>query len=522
MTNSIAMKRRAFLAATGAAAFTAGTMGMRSVAMAAGHGTFTFGRGRETTQLDPHRSQLSSSWHIQHMVFDSLVTLDDNFEVQPSLAEAFEWQGNNLVFTLRAGAKFGNGREVTQEDVTKSLERALTSGGNPWGLMLRNRTAIKAMGDNQVVIEFSGPNNVALDAMTATLVCIMPMKEIEDGSYDGEGDMYMGTGPYMVEEHVANDRWVLKANPHYWGGAPKADTVVVRTIPSIQGIIAALRDGSIDAAMMDADPDAPALLAGIPNVSTSKLATTDFTYLAMNCNAEGSPFADKRVRQAVAYALDRDQILNFALAGESAPTSGWTQWGLTDDSKLTIRAQDLEKAKALVADAAPEKTTVKYLVRGGGALHQNIAQVVAQNLKEIGITCELETVDGGVWAKRVWGTNPSDMDLTSSQYTGFAHPLVTAHWWAPELSGFTKGYVPVNPAYTAALNKATVEADGADEVNAALQELYQIMNEEAVKIPLSVSTETIAWRSDKVDMTPSAKQSQNDVLSGIENWSLKG
>lgn len=522
MTNHIEMKRRAFLAAAGAATFTAGTMGMRSVALAAGSGTFTFGRSRETTQLDPHRSQLSSSWHIQHMAFDSLVTLDDTFEVQPSLAESFEWQGNNLVFTLRPGVKFANGREMTQEDVTKSLERALVSKGNPWGLMLRNRSAIKAVGDNQIVIEFSGPNNVALNAMTATLVCIMPMKEIEDGTYDGEGEMFMGTGPYMVQEHIANDRWVLKANPHYWGGTPKTETVIVRQIPSVQGIVAALRDGSIDAAMFDGDPDAPALLAGIQNVSVHKLSSTDFNYVAMNCNAEDSPFKDKRVRQAVAYAIDRDQILNFALGGEAEPTFGWTQWGLTDDSKLAIRARDLDKAKALMAEASPARTTVKYLVRGGTAVHQNVAQVVAKNLAEIGITCELETVDGGVWAKRVWGTDPSEMDITSSAYTGFAHPLVTAHWWAPEVAGFTKGYAPVNPAYTAALNKATVEASGEADVNAALQDLYQIMNEEAVKIPINVNTETIAWRNDKVDMMPSAKQSQNDVLAGVETWSMKG
>lgn len=114
------------------------------------------------------------------------------------------------------------------------------------------------------------------------------------------------------------------------------------------------------------------------------------------------------------------------------------------------------------------------------------------------------------------------MDITSSAYTGFAHPLVTAHWWAPDLSGFTKGYVPVNPAYTAALNKATVEASGDAEVNTALQDLYQIMNEDAVKIPINVNTETIAWRNDKVDMIPSSKQAQNDVLAGVETWSIKG
>ena len=122
-------------------------MSMRSMAVAASGGTFTFGRTRETNHLDPHTSQLSSSWHIKHMVYDSLVTLDENFDVQPQLAESWEMDDNDIVFTIRSGVKFANGREMTMVDVTKSLERALTSRGNPWGLMLRNKTAISSEGN---------------------------------------------------------------------------------------------------------------------------------------------------------------------------------------------------------------------------------------------------------------------------------------------------------------------------------------------------------------------------------------
>lgn len=512
------MDRRSFMKTAAAAGVAAGAINMRSIALAANDKTFTFGRTRETSHLDPHTSQLSSSWHIQHMVYDSLVTLDENFDVVPSLATAWEWQGNNLVFTMREGVKFANGRTMTMDDVVGSLNRALKSKGNPWGLLLRNKTGITADG-NKLTIAFSGPNNVALNSLTATLVCILPMKEVEDGSFDPKGDMFMGSGPYQVTEHVANDRWVLKANPHYWGGEAKTGTVVVRTIPEIQSLVAALRDGSIDAAAFDSNPDAPALIKGAPNISSATMATTDFNYAGMNAVADGSPFQDIRVRQAVALSLDRQQIIDFAFGGQAAPTYGWTQWGLTDDSKLKFQKQDIEAARALMAEAKPERTNIKYLVRAGSN-HSAIAQIIKQSLDKIGINAELESVDGGVWAKRVWGTRPSDMDMTNSGYTGFAHPLMTAHWWAPDLAGFTKGYVPVNKDYTAALNDATTATSG-DAITPALQKLYEILNEQAVKIPLTVNNETIAWRSDRVDMTPSKKESQNDIISGVENYQMK-
>ncbi|MFZ1814395.1 MAG: ABC transporter substrate-binding protein [Rhizobiaceae bacterium] len=518
MVEELAINRRTLIKGIAGVTAAGSVMGLRSFALAQSGGTFTFGRPWETSHLDPHSSQLSASWNIQHLAFDSLVTLDEEFNVVPSLASAFEWQGNNLVFTLRDGVKFANGRDMTSDDVLKSLERALKAKGNPWGLLLRNKKSITADG-NKVTFEFDGPNNVALYALAATLVCIMPMKEIEDGSYDPAGDKFMGTGPYMVSEHIANDRWVLKRNPHYWGGPAKTETVVVRTIPSTQGLVAALNDGSIDAAMFIGDPDAPALLAGAANITVATQRSTDFNYIGMNCNAEDSPFRDLRVRQAVALVIDRDKIINFALAGNAEKTYGWTQWGFTDDSKLMFREPDVEKAKALMAEAKPARTTVKYLVRAGG-VHEAVAQVMSQALAEIGITCELETVDGGVWAKRVWATNPSEMDITSSAYSGFPHPLITAHWWAPDLSGFTKGYVPVNETYTAALNEAVTKASG-DGVNVALQTLYEMLNEQCVKIPINVNSETIAWRSDRVNMTPSARQSQNDVLAGVETWEMK-
>lgn len=506
------------LAATGASS---SAFGLRNAALAAEADTLVWARPTETTLYDPHASALSSAWNVQQLVYESLVTLDDNLEVVPSLATAWEWQGNKLVFTLRDGVKFANGRAMTQDDVVGSITRALGSAGNPWGLILRNLKATTKVGNNQVAMEFDGPNRAALAAMTASLVCIVPMVEAADKTWDATNDKFMGTGPYLVESHVANDHWVLVKNPNYWNaGLPKIGKLVVKTIASTQGIVAALTDGTADVASFEGNPDASALLAGIANVTVAPQRQTAYSFLALNAVTEGSIFKDLKVRQAVALALDRKQIVDFAFAGQSVASYGYTQFKLGDDSKLPLYARDVEKAKALIAEAKPAKTKVN-LIYAGGDLDANVSQVIKQQLAEIGLDVQLEGLEEGVWLSRTWTGKPSEFDLNVTYFSGFSHPLITAHWWAPELAGFDAGHVAVDPAYTELLNKALFAASDAD-YDATMLALYARINEQANLIPLCSRTETVAWRSDRVNMTPSTMQAQEDVLAGVENFTLKG
>jgi len=515
------LNRRALLQLLGATGAASLALNLRSVAFAAEADTLVWARPTETTLYDPHSSALSSAWNVQHLCYESLVTLDDNLDVVPALATAWEWQGNTLVFTLREGVKFANGRAMTQDDVVGSITRALGSAGNPWGLILRNLKATTKVGTNQVAMEFDGPNRAALAAMTASLVCIVPMEEATAGTWDATTDKFWGTGPYLVESHVANDNWVLVKNPHYWNaGTPKIGKLVVRTIPSTQGIIAALTDGTADVASFEGNPDASALLAGIANVTVAPQYQTAYSFLALNAVTEGSIFIDLKMRQAVALALDRQQIVDFAFAGQSVPSYGYTQFKLGDDSTLPLYARDIDKAKALIAEAAPARTSVN-LIYAGGDLDANVSQVIKQQLSEIGLDVQLEGLEEGVWLSRTWTGQPSEFDLNVTYFSGFSHPLITAHWWAPELAGFDAGHVAVDPAYTELLNKALFATSDAD-YDAAMLALYARINEQANLIPLCSRTETVAWRSDRVNMTPSAMQAQEDVLAGVENFTLNG
>lgn len=518
------LTRRELLKAAGIGAFGLATnpLWLRNAALAATGGTITWARPTETVLMDPHSSSLGTSWELQHLAYDSLLRMDDNLKIQPSLAEAWEWKSNTLVFTLRSGVKFANGRTMTQNDVVKSLDRCLTAGGSPWGLLLRNKKEIRAAGDNQVEIEFDGSNRIAEYALAATLASILPMKELEAGTYDPKSDKFMGTGPFYVESHTANDRWIFKRNPYYWQkGLPKVDTFVSRTIPTNQGIIAGLRDGSIDIASFSADGDAPALLKGVPNIKVVAQVRSDYSLIKLNALGENSIFADLKVRQAVGYAIDRQQILDFAFGGTGSLTYGFTQFGLLDDSKLEIQSRDIKKAKALIAEAKP--ATMKTSILYGTELESSslAAQIIKQNLEEIGFEVKLEGVDQGTWVKRVWGSRPSQFDITPSYFSGFAHPLFTAHWYAPDLAGFTAGYLPVDKDYTALLNEALF-AETDQEMMTALQKAYEFINSQCLVIPTFSRVETIAWRTDKISANPSKMQGQNNVMANAETFQVSG
>lgn len=516
---TFALNRRAFLARLGAAGLILTGSGIRQAAMAAEGNTLVWARPAETTLYDPHTAGLGNAWQLMHLIYETLVTLDDDLNVVPALASAWEWEDNALVFTIRSGVKFANGRDMTLDDVVRSIQRAMTAPGNPWPLLLRNLSGVSARGDSQVVMAFDGPNAIALDAMTATLMAILPMAELDAGTFSTENDMMMGTGPFSVESHVVNDQWVLRRNPNYWqADMPKVDSLIVRNVPSAQGLVAALRDGSADIASFEANPDAPALIAGIADVTHVTQRQTAYHFVALNAVREGGLFTDLRVRQAVALAIDRQQIVDFVYAGASTPTYGFTQFGVGDDSALPLVGPDLDRARALVREAGAEGRSFNLLYANTDVTSA-MAQLLAQQLAAIGLNAELEGAEPGVWLGRTWGSNPSDLDMTVTYYAGFGNPLITAHWWAPELAGFTAGHVAADPAYTEALNTAIFSSGEA--AVAALQALYVRLNENANKIPLCVRSETVAWRTDRADMAPSVFQTQEDILAGVEAFARK-
>lgn len=466
---------------------------------AAGNG-IVWAKPLETTQIDPHPSILGSSWEIHHIVYDRLTAMDERLQVVPSVARSWEQPSPNVyVFHLEEGVTFSTGRPMTADDVVGSIRRVVDPKmGAFWAKQLGPITAVSALDKQTVRVELETTYAPFLDAVSASMVSILPMAELEAGQFDPGKDM-LGTGPFMVVEHVENDHWLLRRNPHYWRpGLPKVDELLVRVMPADNARIAALQDGSVDIASFEASPDAALLLQGIPNVEVVTQEATDFYFLALNAVWSESPFHDKRLRQAVALTLDRDKIRNVALGGAGEPTAVMAPaFGKCDTSKIGFFQRDLERAKQLLTEAGAEGTRFELLVRNVQADIQ-MAQVIKQNVAEIGLDATIAVLDEGIWVKRVWIDNPSVFQAMIAWYAGYSDPAMVPLWWNPKLAGFTAGHVPDDPHMNEMVGRALMLARDDPARGDALQELCSGIDEAALEIPLVTRQDTLAYRKDRI------------------------
>ncbi|MGI9303998.1 MAG: ABC transporter substrate-binding protein, partial [Gammaproteobacteria bacterium] len=496
------MGRRDFLRTVGigTVATAAGPALWTEAVSAAGEKTLVWAKPLETIEFDPHVAILGSSWQLLHVVYDALIDMDDDMNPIPGMAESWEQPDDTTyIFKLRPGLTFSNGRAVTEEDVIGSLKRVLDpETGSFWRLEMGPVTEFSVPGERLVQVKLSNPYAPFLHALSATMTSIIPMKELEAGEFDPTKEL-LGSGPFMVESHAQDEQWVLKRNPHYWKeGLPVADELIVRIMPQDPSRIAALRDGTAHIATFEASPDAPLVLKSVPNVEVIIEDVTNYYYLGLNAVWDKSPFRDQKLRQAVALSLDRNQIKNLALGGAGDPTASIApNFGVCSYDKLGYWNRDIDRARAIVKEIGAEGLSFDFMVRNIPADIQ-MAQVIKQNVEEIGLTTNIEVVDQATAVKRCWVDNPSIFQATVFWYAGYSDPTMVTLWWDPELAGFTAGHVPVDPAIKDAIQSARLIAADDPARGGMLQKLCNLIDDQAVKIPLVTRKDTIAVRKDMI------------------------
>lgn len=515
--------RRKFLrrVGLGAATLAASDLGLHRLAFAGPEtSTIIWSKPLEAHTFDPHVAILESEWQLSHMIYDSLTSMDDDLRPVPGVAQSWEQPTPaSYVFHLRKGVTFSNGRPMTADDVVGSLERVLDpKTGSFWVKQLGKVTAIKRIDDGTVRVDLAAPYTPFLAALSATMASILPMKELKEGKFD-PAKAFLGTGPYMVTEHVQDDHWRLERNPHYWRpGLPKAKDILVRIMPATNAQIASLRDGTVDIATFEASPDAPLLLKGIPNVTVIEQGGSNMYFLALNAVAKDSPFHNEKLRRAIALTLDREMMRNMALGGVGEPTTVMAPaFKACDPAKLPYFRQDIKRAKALLKEAGSEGLRFQLLVRNVPADIQ-LAQVVKQNIGRIGLTADIAVLDEGIWVKRVWLTNPSDFQATIFWYAGYSDPAMVPLWWNPKLAGFTAGYVPDDAKLDGDIAEALKLSNTDPARKGALQKLCTAVDETANVIPLVTREDTIAYRSDKLKAKITRIEGYGYTLRGIEEY----
>lgn len=362
-------------------------------------GTLRVAFQNEWESLDPHVTSSYSSYQILNNVLDGLTYYDNDLNLTPWLAESWERDGNTWTLHLREGIKFSNGREMTADDVKWTWERLIdpeTGSGNA-ARVGPPETEIEVVDDYTLQVTHPEPfgifpQSIGFDKSTG----IVAKESLEE---DGTISVPIGTGPFKITDVQGTTRLVLERNEYYWQeNYPCVDEIVIEPIPDDTVRETALRGGEVDWVLTIAPQNFDSLQSD-PNVVVDTAPQLSYDYIGVNVTRE--PFDDVRIRHAIAYALDRQQVCEAAFFGLcttiQSPTGPGSPWYFD----YAPYERDLEKAKQLLAEAGyPDglemelmpTTQYQHTVRG--------AQVIQQQLAEVGIDASINALEWSEWLEK--------------------------------------------------------------------------------------------------------------------------
>ncbi|MFW6097497.1 MAG: ABC transporter substrate-binding protein, partial [Chloroflexota bacterium] len=361
-------------------------------------GTLQVGFQNEWSGLDPHTTSSYSSYQILNNVLDGLTFYDDELNLQPWLAESWERSDDGLTWTfhLREGVMFSNGREMTAEDVKFSFERLIdpeTGAGNA-ARVGPPETQIEVVDDYTVEITHPEPfgifpQSIGFDKSTG----IIAEESLED---DGSISVPIGTGPFAITDVQGTTQLTLERNENYWQEEyPYLDSIVIEPIPDDTVRETALRGGDVDWVLAIAPQNFEALQDD-PDVVVETVPQLSYDYIGLNLTRE--PFDDVRVRQAIAYAIDRDQICEFAYYGLCDPVHGPIGLGSPWHFDYAPYERDVDMARQLLADAGyPDGFEMELLPTVEYGETVRAAQVLQQQLAEAGIESTINAPEWTEW-----------------------------------------------------------------------------------------------------------------------------
>ena len=372
-----------------------------------------------TTGFDVHA--------VTGSIFNGLVELDDNANPSPDLAQSWEVNedGTSYTFRLVEGVQWHDGQPFSSADVKFTFEEILFNFHSRTKSGLSEIVeSIETPDENTVVFNFSAPYAPLLQRLNSTEAPILPKhiyENVADPQAADENLMPVGTGPFVLAEHSIDDTIRLARNEAYFkDGLPLADEVVFRVIPDRNTQLLALEAGEVDFIWRVPGGEIERLSSdeGINLHSINSGPGGGFCIPTLTFNLEREVFQDASVRQAIAHAIDREQILDQVIFGQgkvaTGPINSQMVFAYSDD--VTQYAYDVDAANALLDEAgyAPDDEGVRFAIN---VLHfpsfNKYGEVIRENLADVGITLEVVPLDRSAFLPRVFGERDFDTNIIS-------------------------------------------------------------------------------------------------------------
>ncbi len=390
-------------------------------------GVLNVARLNDAPSLDPHKeSAIGRSISTQN-IYSLLVQTDENLRVVPDLAERWEISsdGRTYTFYLRRGVKFHNGRDLVADDVKYSLERILNPNEGAYGRsFISSIDTVEAIDPLTVRLNLKNVDSALLVSLASSFCAIVPKEEVEraGGSLNRTA---VGSGPFIFEEWVPGQTLKLRRNPDYYvQGLPYLDGITFQVIPEEAQVIAQLRTGNIHLFTLQ-DNNNYAIVRNASNLDAMRSQRLGFEYI--NINNKRPPFDKLEVRQAMSWAIDRREVVEVAYSGLGnmvAPIPPAMKDYALDPETIPEFKPDLDRARALLAQAGlPNGFKTELLTITGWPTLILGAQVVADQLRRVGIDVEIKQMEYGAWISdwRVWNF---DMSMNATGGNSDPDPLL--------------------------------------------------------------------------------------------------
>lgn len=400
-------------------------LGRRGAAPKRG-GTVTWALEQDPGHIAPFGAILTIGWTADEPMYESLLKWDKNLNVKPALATGYVVRNSKTIdFNLRKGVKFHNGQEFTSADAVYSFAQQLNPPLPGSVSVLGQVPAIagtEARGKYLLRMHLKEPDARVFGYLAWNRYSAMVPNDMY--SEVNAATQGIGTGPFKLNgSYVPNDHIDYVRNPNYWQkGLPYLDAINFKIITDEQARIAALRAGAIDGATLSVD--SAASLKGQPNLKVLKNLTAAFRELQFTIKAgENKPWADRRVRQAINLALDRQELIDKVYNREGQfsghVAAGYGPWVIPQaELRSKWEKVDLPKAKQLMKAAGFEKGFDITLTTFSTPLDfPALAALIQNQLKRINVNVNIVAQDPATFAANN-GKGTFEMDLTARGMRG--------------------------------------------------------------------------------------------------------
>lgn len=363
-------------------------------------GSVVVGISQDLDSLDPHKAVAAGTKEVLFNVFEGLVKPDQEGNLVPAVAQNYELSTDGKVYTfhLRPDVKFHNGELVTADDIVYSLKRCagLLETTDPSVVVesaLSNVLEVNKVDETTVEIILNEADAELIGYLT---IAIIPM------DYDNQATAPIGTGPFKFVSYTPLESFIVEKNEDYYiAEAPYLDQVTFKIAANSDSVILELLAGSIDIFSYLTETQALQLQDNF-NIEEGNMNLVQALFL----NNQVEPFNDVKVRQALCYAIDRQGIIDMVAGGKGTVIGSnmFPGFGKYYKEELeSLYPYDVQKAKDLLAEAGyPDGFTFTVTVPSNYKFHVDTAQVVVEQLKQVGITVEIQQIEWASWINDVY------------------------------------------------------------------------------------------------------------------------